>query len=273
MRKLCILLAYLLTFVPICGCCCANAMGSTSSETRKDEMGAVLSLQGTKNTRDLGGYVAENKKITKENVFLRSDNTNNLSESDIQQLKEKHNLKYVVDLRYSSEIDSAPDKLSDIEGVTYYNIPLYILKEQMKELIKGNIDLGDAYIKSLDQKDTVKNIFDTFANIDEGSLLFHCTNGKDRTGTVSALLLGLCGVAHDDIINNYSLTYELIKDSESVKKGIKKYGTDTIFRSSPEYMEKFLKHIKEQYGSTKHYLITCGVSQENIDKIIDKFIS
>lgn len=175
-------------------------------------------------------------------------------------------------MRYDSEIDSVPDKLDGIEGITYYNIPLYIPKEQMKELIKGNIDLGDAYIKSLDQKDTVKKIFDTFANVGEGSLLFHCTNGKDRTGTVAALLLGICGVSDDDIINNYSLTYELIKDSESVKKGIEKYGTDTIFKSSPEYMKKFLKHIKDRYGNTKNYLIECGVSQESIDKIIYKFV-
>lgn len=272
MKKLCILLGLCLTSTLIGGCR-ANTTDSVVSETKKDEMSSVLSLQGTKNTRDLGGYAAEDKKITRENVFLRSDNTNNLSESDIKQLKEKHNLKYVVDLRYDSEISSAPDKLNGIDGITYYNIPLYIPKEQMKELIKGNIDLGDAYIRSLDQKDTIKNIFDTFASIDDGSLLFHCTNGKDRTGTAAALLLGLCGVSDDDIINNYSLTYELIKDSEAAKKGIEKYGTDTIFRSSPEYMAKFLKHIKEQYGSTKHYLITCGVSQENIDKIIDKFIS
>ncbi len=271
MKKLCILLATWLTFVPICDCC-ANAIGSSANEIRNDEMSSVISLQGTNNTRDLGKYTTTDEKTTKENVFLRSDNTNNLSESDIKQLKEKHNLKYVVDLRYSSEVDSAPDKLNGIEEIIYYNIPLYIPKEQMKELIKGNIDLGDAYIKSLDQKDTVKKIFDTFANIGEGSLLFHCTNGKDRTGTVAALLLALCGVADDDIINNYSLTYELIKDSESVKKGIEKYGTDTIFKSSPEYMTKFLKHIKEQYGSTKNYLIECGVSQDNIDKIIDKFL-
>ena len=109
----------------------------------------------------------------------------------------------------------------------------------MKELIKGNIDLGDAHIKSLDQKDTIKKIFDTFSNIGEGLLLFHCTKGKDRIGTVVALLLGLCGVSDHDIISNHSLTYELIKDSESVKRGIEKYGTDGIFKSYPEYMTKF----------------------------------
>ena len=237
----------------------------------KDKISSVLNLQGTKNTRDLGGYAAENQKITKENVFFRSDNTNNLSESDIRQLKEKHNLKYVLDLRYNSEIKMAPDKLNGIEGITYYNFPLCIPKDQVKKLIKGNIDLGDAFIKALDQKDAIKRIFEIFADIDDGSLLFHCTYGKDRTGIVSALLLGLCGVSDEDIVKNYSLTYELIKDSESVKKGIEKYGTDVIFKSSPEYMSKFLTYINQKYGSVKNYLIECGISQENINKILDKF--
>lgn len=197
-------------------------------QKKKSEINSVLNIQGTKNTRDLGGYAAESQKINKENVFLRSDNTNNLSESDIQQLKEKHNLKYVVDLRYDSEIKTAPDKLNGINGIIYYNVPLRIPKNQIKKLIKGNIDLGDAYIKALDQKDAIKRIFEIFANIDDGSLLFHCTNAKDRTGLLSALLLGLCDISDDDIVKNYSLTYELIKDSESVKKGIEKYGTDVI---------------------------------------------
>ena len=253
--------------------CRADFVGLAAIEIKKDEINSVLNIKGTKNTRDLGGYVAENQTITKENIFLRSDNTNNLSESDIKQLKEKHNLKYVVDLRYDSEIKTAPDKLNGTEGITYYNFPLCIPKDQMKELIQGDINLGDAYIKLLDQKDIVKKIFDTFAIINDGSFLFHCTNGKDRTGFISALLLGLCGVSNEDIVKDYSLTYELIKNSESVKKGIEKYGTDVIFKSSPEYMSKFLTYVNQEYGSIGNYLInTCGISQENINKILDKFI-
>ena len=204
-----------------------NKIDTTYDYTKlksENEIKSVLNLKGTKNTRDLGGYAA--------------------GKSDIQQLKEKHNLKYVVDLRYDSEIKTAPDKLNDIEGIIYHNVPLCIPKDQMKELI------------------------------DDGSLLFHCTNGKDRTGLLSALLIGLCGVSDEDIVKNYSLTYELIKDSESVKKGIEKYGTDVIFKSSSEYMSKFLTYVNQQHGSIKNYLINeCGISQENINKIPDKFTS
>lgn len=257
-------------FFPVCGCR-ANFENSVNSEVKKDEM-VTLNLDGTKNTRDLGGYKTFNGKILNYNLFFRSDNTNNLTDVDIQKLKEEYNLKYVIDLRYDTEIASTPDRLQNVEGIKYFNIPLYISKEQMRDLIKGNIDLGDAYIESLNQKEMVKNIFDTIANIDnDGSLLFHCTNGKDRTGTVAALILGLCGVSNEDIINNYSVTYELIKNNESVKKGIEKYGTDVIFKSDSKYMEKLVRYIQSNFENTENYLLSCGISQENLNNIKSRF--
>lgn len=253
----------------VCGCK-ANFENSVNSEIQKDEM-VTLKLEGTKNTRDLGGYKNSDGKVLKYNLYFRSDNTNNLSDADIQKLKEEHNLKCVIDLRYGSEIASASDKLSNVDGIKYCNVPLVISKEQMKNLIKGNIDLGDAYIESLTQKDMVKKIFDTISDIEDGSILFHCTNGKDRTGTIAALLLGLNGVSKEDIVNNYSATYELIKDNESVKKGIEKYGTDVIFKSEPEYMNKLVDYVINHYGSFENYLLDCGISQENLDKIKVRF--
>ena len=269
-KKFCGVSAICLFTMSVGGC---QAMHNNTSvqEIKKDEM-VTVGLYGTKNTRDLGGYKTADGKTTKNKMFFRSDNTDKLTDEDIRKLKEEYDLKNVIDLRYDSEIAAAPDRLSNVEEITYYNIPLYIPKEQMRDLIKGNIDLGDAYIESLNQREMVKNIFDTIANIDDGSLLFHCTNGKDRTGTVAALLLGLCGVSNEDIVDNYSVTYELIKDNESVKKGIEKFGTDVIFKSLPEYMNKLMNHISEKYGNVENYLIECGISKDNINKIKDKFI-
>ncbi len=231
----------------------------------------TLNLEGTNNTRDLGGYKTSDGKELRYNLFFRSDNTDNLTEADIKKLKEKYKLKRVIDLRYSSEIKASPDKLRNIPDIEYYNIPLIISKTQMKNLIKGHIDLGDAYIESLSQKDMVKKIFDTISDVEDGAILFHCTNGKDRTGTVSALLLGLNGVSKEDIINNYSMTYELIKNNESVKKGIEKYGTDVIFKSEPEYMRKLIEYIESHFGNVENYLLSCGISQKNLDKIKCRF--
>lgn len=273
-RKMCAIgsICLLLTLI-CCGCQAQNDdMSSSLIHTEEKTEGITLNLAGTRNTRDLGGYKTADGRSTKRDMFFRSDNTDKLTDEDIKKLKETHGLKYVIDLRYDSEIASSPDRLQNVDGITYYNIPLYISKEQLQALISGTIDLGDGYIESLNQKETVKKIFDTFASMDGGSVLFHCTNGKDRTGMVSAMLLGLCGVSDEDIVSNYSVTYELIKDSDAVQKGIEKYGTDSLFKSSPEYMEKLLAHINNHYESVEGYLSECGVSQDNLEKIKGKFI-
>lgn len=269
---------YFAMCLSVCACfpvygCKMNPDTVTDSEIceiKKDET-VTLDLEGSRNTRDLGDYKTSDGKTVKRNLIFRSDNTNNLTEADIKKLQEEYNLKCVIDLRYGSEIASAPDKLSDVFGIKYYNIPLVISKELMVNLIKGNIDLGDAYIEFLSQLDSVKKIFDIIAEVEDGSILFHCTNGKDRTGTVAALLLGLLRVSKEDIINNYSVTYELIKNNEAVKKGIEKYHTDVIFKSEPEYIEKLLNYIEEKYGNAENYLLSCGISQDNLNKIKERF--
>lgn len=38
--------------------------------------------------------------------------------------------------------------------------------------------------------------------------LVHCTEGKDRTGYVCALLEGLCGATYDEIVADYLITYD-----------------------------------------------------------------
>lgn len=215
----------------------------------------TLDLEGTKNTRDLGGYKTVDGKTTKSKLLLRSDNTNKLTDADIKKLKDEYNLKYVIDLRSTKEIGVFLDKLSDIEGIEYHNIQLSI---RIKDLKKQNLDLGDCYVKLLNQKEKIKSIFDIIAGANGGSLLFHCAHGKDRTGVVAALLLGLCGVSDDDIIDDYCATYELIKINNKTKSKV-----------ASGYIKKMISHISNNYKNTENYLLECGVSKENINKIKD----
>ena len=59
------------------------------------------------------------------------------------------------------------------------------------------------YLKIKEQEDA-KKIFDLIAShISTRSVVIHCSHGKDRTGIISALILGICGVSDNDIVNNY----------------------------------------------------------------------
>lgn len=258
--------------------CNANVVNcnlNTEIQENKNCNLEFIDLEGTSNTRDLGNYTTSDGKITKSKVFLRSDNTNDITDSDIKKLKDEYNLKTVIDLRSNSGVNKKVDKLSNVEGIDYKHIPLMIPKSEIaKSLIRvvtKKSDVGDVYISILSQKESIKNILDTIANSQDGCILFHCTHGKDRTGIVSALILSLSGVSDKDVIENYSVTSDLLDNAKN-KKILLKARIDRAFKSNSAYMEKFLNYINKTYKSTLEYLLNCGVSHENLDKIIDRFV-
>jgi len=49
-------------------------------------------------------------------------------------------------------------------------------------------------------------VLDAIAQAPEGTLLFHCAAGKDRTGIIAALVLSIAGVGRETILDDYELT-------------------------------------------------------------------
>ncbi len=254
--------------------CKASVESSVNSEVSKNSI-IELKLEGTKNTRDIGGYETSEGKKLNRNLLFRSDNTNKLTDADIKKLKEEHNLKCVIDLRCSGEVKLAPDKLRNVEGIKYYNIPISFSKGQIKSLLKGNTDLSNPLVGFLNQKDAIKKIFDTISNAmpatnsenthnsESGSVLFHCTGGMHRTGTVAALSLELNGVSKENIINDYSTVCGKKKNSKNI--------INLIFEPKAEHMKKMLEYIESEFGNVEKYLLNCGISQENLNKIKNEF--
>jgi hypothetical protein len=56
-------------------------------------------------------------------------------------------------------------------------------------------------------KEAFKAVFERLKDVQaEGGILFHCTAGKDRTGVLAALILGIVGASEDEIAEDYALT-------------------------------------------------------------------
>ena len=71
-----------------------------------------LALEGTYNTRDIGGYATGDDRQTRWGVYLRSDSLHQLSEDDRQRLRE-YGLRTVVDLRRNREMHQEPNVFFD----------------------------------------------------------------------------------------------------------------------------------------------------------------
>lgn len=230
-----------------------------------------LPLEGGANARDFGGYPTEDNKVTKFHVFVRSSRLTDLTDKDNEFLKE-YGITDIIDLRGKSLIQSnfVSDDNINREYFNFHYIPLstnkienYIKENEYVDEEEFNFGIGYTYL--LDNKTKVKQIFDVFVDA-KGGVLFHCTAGKDRTGVVSALILGLCGVDIKDIIANYEVTNTYISNSDFIDK----YPSN-VKKSSPEFIKTFVENLLKKYSSFENYILSCNVSKENIQKIKNKF--
>lgn len=228
-----------------------------------------LPLEGATNTRDLGGYPTKNNKITKFHVYVRSSTLTKITDKDNDFLKD-YGITDIIDLRGSTNIQSTfvSDDNVNKDYFNFYYIPLsnkgleeYAINEQEKE----DFNFGIGYTCLLDNKSKIKEIFDVLADA-KGGVLFHCTAGKDRTGVVSALILGLCNVDIKDIIANYEVTNTYISDANLMDK----YSTN-MQKSSPEFIRTFINNLLDKYNSFEDFILSCNVSKEKIEKIRNKF--
>ena len=235
---------------------------------------APLALAGTRNTRELGGYPAACGRKTRRHAFLRSDGLSGLTDKDVQMLLD-YGVCCVVDLRSESETAAAPSRLADVPGVDYYSIPM--LDEAASQGFTGGMPerMGDVYVKLLSGRgDAFARIIRIFAQHSDGTVLFNCTAGKDRTGVTAMLLLLLAGVPCEIVVADYSVSEANMRDIFKRQKAwLKKtFGIippDAVFSSAPEELETALAYLAEHYGTAESYLLQAGAAaQDIVEKLV-----
>lgn len=173
-----------------------------------------LSIPGLINIRDLGGLATVNGKRIRHCRLIRADALHNLSEAGKTRLLQDYKLKVVVDLRTETERREKPDPF--IPGVEYLEYPLFeestagiTREENTSSQLISVPDMRLLYRHMVSDDYSVGQVakaIRTIISVDEGSVLFHCTAGKDRTGVIAMLLLGILGVHEDDIFEDYIYT-------------------------------------------------------------------
>lgn len=106
----------------------------------------------------------------------------------------------------------------------------------------------------------------------------HCMEGKDRTGYVCALLEGLCGATYQEIVADYLTTYSNYYGI-TPEKNPDVCNTLVTLRLNPCLMyyagvsdEAQLPHTDYAKAFTD-YLLTHGMSQEQIDALVNALTS
>jgi protein-tyrosine phosphatase len=124
--------------------------------------------------------------------------------------------------------------------------------------------------------DMVAEVLRTIAAVADGAVLIHCQAGKDRTGTIAALLLDLAGVPAAWIAADYAESQNRLR--HLYQQALAEAGSEENlpFWSRPtataEMMLAVLEHLRHRYGSTEQYLLSAGVSADDIERLRKKLM-
>ncbi len=243
-----------------------------------------IPLEGVHNTRDLGGFLTSDGSYIKPHRLIRSGELYNLTSNDIDLLTGEYELAKIVDFRTQTEREERPDP--NMKGVTYVINPILeekalgITREKdtdndvvstVLSQLEGNEGAGIAYMENLYMnfitsdfsKQQYAKFFDVLLNQEQGAVLWHCSAGKDRVGTGTALLLSSLGVPRELIMEDYMKVNEFGVDNinqmvQSVveKSGDRKLGEHirTLFSVHKSYLETIFAKIEKEYGTVERFL-------------------
>ncbi|SDE41092.1 Protein tyrosine/serine phosphatase [Blastococcus fimeti] len=252
-----------------------------------------LQLDGTANTRDLGGLPTTDGGRTKPNRILRSDNLQTLSDADVQRLVGEIGLREVIDLRTSAEVLlEGRGPLRDRPEVVHRHFTLLpergqytdvfaaeepevpdlpsgwldsLLPRHVAEHDEGEPPPVRSYLGYLTQRgDAVVEALRALAAPGEGASVVHCAAGKDRTGVVVALSLAVAGVPHDEIAIDYGLSGDVIEAIVARLAATRTYGGDMERRDTAahaprrETMDRVLEILDERFGGPIGWLEAHG---------------
>jgi protein-tyrosine phosphatase len=239
-----------------------------------------INFESVLNFRDLGGYRAQGGRTIAWQRLFRSGELHHMTSHDITRLKEEIRLRSVIDLRGSVQQELlGVGPLNEI-GVKYYSIPLSIITDRVndrgKELFRDFSNSGEVYLYRVRNKEYGRRIVDALeiiADPENHPLVFHCNAGKDRSGILAAIVLGVLGVPDEDIIIDYTLTAPYMKEfinrwnndprTAEVHKNLPEYQ----LKASPESMALFLSTLNKEYGSVRGYVMAQGAEASLIHRL------
>ena len=241
-------------------------------------MNRTIDLAGCLNFRDLGGYRGADGRCVRWRQVFRSDALHHLTEPDVARLRDELCLGDVIDLRSSAELHSEGRGPLAVEAMRFHHYPLFD-GDAPKAAPSAVLTLTDRYFLLAEfAKRPIARVISTLAATDAPAV-YHCAAGKDRTGVVSAILLGLLGVADEIIVADYAATQEnldaiidRLMSTEGYQTMLNALPPDTL-HAEPQTMLSFLERMHGTYGSMAEYARSAGVSDEALARLRARLLS
>jgi protein-tyrosine phosphatase len=196
--------------------------------------------------------------------LLRGGFSAPFDDTDIVRLRH-HGMTAVLDLRSDHEAGKLPQHLREVPGVDYRRVP--IGDEASRPHQAWCASLADLYLRHVRTNGPALAEAVAFAVAPRGgAVLVHCRTGRDRTGLVVALALGLAGWSRAAVLAQHALVAEAVaplvarRRSSWLAKGKDPAFFDAMNTASVPALRRALDWIAGQHGTAAGYLAHHGAS-------------
>ncbi|WP_037674559.1 GNAT family N-acetyltransferase [Streptomyces griseus] len=220
-----------------------------------------ISFESLHNFRDLGGYrTADGRHRVRPGRLFRADSLGKLNPGtpDWDRFLSL-GIRTVLDLRHPWEADRRGRVPAD-DSFAYHNLSIehrpYDQAAQTPDVAPGPY-LAERYLEvAEDGTKEIRAALERVAGTND-PLVFHCASGKDLTGQLAALILGLLDVPEHTIIEDFSLTElatpALLADWRT-RNGGRSPAWPGFARAPESVMRLYLQSFRAHYGSMEAYV-------------------
>lgn len=245
-------------------------------------------LAGPANFRDMGGYPTADGRSVRTGGLFRSDSLATMTTDDVAHCVERLGIRTVIDLRAGHELDRFSHVPLRDAGVTFRHLPIV---DETRPPAQGDEPrrrawrempptLDAVYLLMLDRfRDRFAAVISVLADPSTHPLVFHCAAGKDRTGLVAALVLGVLGVPDDVVATDYALSEQVMSTlmerhrDHAERRGLEPEVAVQHFVAEERAMLGVLAGLRQRHGSVADYLRAAGVTDEAIGALREAMLA
>lgn len=248
-----------------------------------------IPVKGIVNARDLGGYTMQDGRTLRSGLLIRAAHLADASSQDIAYLSGIP-VTRIVDFRRWEEMLGKVDK--PVPGAEYISLPIDAsgnamadaTEEEKKKFTSGKKfsvnkiivmlafnkkaqavarEMYPTLIFNPECQKQFSEFFRIVLETESGAVLYHCSQGKDRTGIASALLLAALGASRETIIADFDATNRVYEaDVRKYTRRVRFWGgkqeeiavVKSFLGANTDNFIRTLDEIDARFGSIEAYL-------------------